>query len=82
MNKLKYLALQFTTRMSPLKIIFCKVAPIVHTIILDERWVRQPISPKKRMAIAIYKLASQAEYRTVAHVFGVSKSSVHNCLMR
>lgn len=33
-----------------------------------------------RVCIAIYKLASSAEYRTVAEVFGVSVTSVHRYL--
>ena len=31
---------------------------------------------------ALYKLASAAEYRVVGNVFGIHKSSVHNCLHR
>lgn len=33
-----------------------------------------------RVCIALYKLASCAEYSKVASVFGVSKSTVHRCL--
>lgn len=45
-----------------------------------ENAVRQPLSTKKKVAIAIYKLASCAEYRVVGSLFGVHKSSVHNCV--
>jgi len=34
----------------------------------------------KRVAIAVYALASSAEYRTVGALFGVSKASVCNIL--
>ena len=33
-----------------------------------------------RICIALYKLASCAEYRVVAETFGVSKTTVHRCL--
>lgn len=46
----------------------------------SENAVRQPLSVEKKVAIALYKLASCAEYRVVASLFGVHKSSVHNCL--
>ena len=42
---------------------------------------RRPIPTKKRIAIALYKLATCAEYRVVGdEVFGVSKTSVHRSL--
>ena len=44
--------------------------------------VREPIETNKRVAIAVYKLSSAAEYRTVGNMFGVSTASVHNCLKR
>ncbi|XP_060854937.1 uncharacterized protein LOC132932573 [Metopolophium dirhodum] len=46
----------------------------------SENAVRQPLSVEKKVAIALYKLASCAEYRVVASLFGVHKSSVHNCV--
>jgi len=46
----------------------------------SENAVRQPLSVEKKVAIALYKLASCAEYRVVASLFGVFKSSVHNCV--
>ena len=44
------------------------------------RHVRKPIPVEKKIAIALYKLASCAEYRVVGDVFGVHKASVHNFL--
>ena len=42
--------------------------------------VRAPIPLKKRVCVAVYKLASCSEYRAVATVFGVGITSVHRCL--
>ena len=42
--------------------------------------VRKPLSVKKKVAIALYKLASCAEYRVVGNQFGVHKASVHRSL--
>ncbi len=41
---------------------------------------RRPIPTNKRISIALYKLATCAEYRVVGEVFGVSKTSVHRSL--
>lgn len=38
------------------------------------------IPTDKRVAIALYKLAHVAKYTVVENLFGVHKSSVHNCL--
>ncbi|XP_071345501.1 uncharacterized protein [Trachinotus anak] len=35
---------------------------------------------EKRVAIAIWKLATGSEYRTISHLFGVGLSTVFNCL--
>lgn len=43
---------------------------------------RQPLSVDKQVAIALYKLASCAEYRVVGDVMGVHKSTVRKCLFR
>ncbi|XP_011253237.1 protein ALP1-like [Camponotus floridanus] len=43
---------------------------------------RQPLSVKKQVAIALYKLVSCAEYRVVGDVMGVHKSTVRKCLCR
>ena len=41
--------------------------------------LRRAIPVKQRVAIALWKLATNGEYRTIAHLFGVSRSSV--CLI-
>lgn len=38
-----------------------------------ENAVRQPLSVERKLAIALYKLASCAEHRVVASLFGVHK---------
>ena len=38
--------------------------------------VRQPVALQKRVAIALYKLASGGEYRVIANQFGVHKCAV------
>lgn len=43
---------------------------------------RKPLSVEKQVAIALYKLASCAEYRVVGAVFGVHKSTVKKCLYK
>ena len=42
--------------------------------------LRQPISVQKRVAITFYYLSSTAEYRTIANLFGVSRSFVCMCV--
>lgn len=43
---------------------------------------REPLSVEKQVAVALYKLASCAEYRVVGNVFGIHKSTVKKCLFR
>lgn len=43
---------------------------------------REPVSVKKQVAIALYKVASCSEYRVVGNVFGVHKSTVKKCFYR
>ncbi|XP_064462179.1 uncharacterized protein LOC135372507 [Ornithodoros turicata] len=43
-------------------------------------WVRTPVPTDKQVAIALYKLASCGESRCAASLFGVHKSTVHNCV--
>ena len=38
--------------------------------------LRQPIDVKKRVAIALWRLSTNVEYRTIAHLFGVGISTV------
>jgi len=35
---------------------------------------------KKRVAIALWKLATGSEYRSIGHLFGVSKTTVCRCV--
>ena len=44
------------------------------------RSVREPLQLHHRFAIAVYWMASSAEYRTIANLFGVGKLTVHNCI--
>lgn len=43
---------------------------------------REAISIEKQIAVALYKLASTAEYRVVGNVMGIHKSSVKKCLYK
>ena len=42
--------------------------------------MRTAIPSRKRLAIALYYLGSNAEYRTIANLFGVSSSFVRLCI--
>ncbi|XP_046856137.1 protein ALP1-like [Xenia sp. Carnegie-2017] len=42
--------------------------------------MRTPVSAKRRLAITLYYLSCTAEYRTVANLFGVSRSLVCQCI--
>lgn len=42
---------------------------------------RESISLEKRVAVALYALGSSAEYRTVANVFGIGRSTVGKLLI-
>lgn len=42
--------------------------------------LREPISVQKRVAITFYFFSSTAEYRTIANLFGVSRSFVCKCV--
>ena len=39
-----------------------------------------PLQLDHRVTIAVYWMASSAEYRTIANLFGVGKSTVHKCI--
>lgn len=43
---------------------------------------REPLSPEKQTAVALYFLSSTSEYRTVGNLFGIHKSTVHRCVNR
>ena len=49
------------------------------TIERQDTVLRRPIPVEQRVAIALWKLATNGEYQTIAHLFGVSRSSV--CLI-
>ncbi|KAH7932414.1 hypothetical protein HPB51_029301 [Rhipicephalus microplus] len=56
---------------------FCHlVAAVAPFMSPCENYVRTPVPLDKRVAIALYKLASCGEYRIVANQFGVHKSTV------
>ena len=42
--------------------------------------MRKAISTETRLAVTLYYLASTAEFRTIAHLFGVSTSFVCICV--
>ena len=44
------------------------------------RSIREPLQLDHRVAIAVYWMASSPEYRTIANLFGVGKSTVHKCI--
>jgi len=45
-----------------------------------DTFIREPVAPEKRVAIALYKICSCSEYRTVGNLFGVHKSTVKKFL--
>ncbi|MGH0123417.1 UNVERIFIED_CONTAM: hypothetical protein FKN15_016783, partial [Acipenser sinensis] len=45
-------------------------------------YIRPPVPVEKRVSIALYRLASSAEYRVVGNVFGVYKTTVHRCIYK
>ena len=57
---------------------------ILDKILLDitytDTTMRKAISPRRRLALTFYFLASTAEYRTIGNLFGVSVSFVCNCV--
>ena len=44
------------------------------------RSVREPLQLGHRVAIIVYWMASSAEYRTIANLFAVGKSTIHKCI--
>jgi hypothetical protein len=51
-----------------------------HALAPASKTVEEPLELTKKVAIAIYWLASTAEYRTIGNLFGVAKSTVHECV--
>ena len=47
----------------------------------EETTFRPPIAIDKRLAIALYGLGSSAEYRTIASLFGVGRTTVGEILL-
>lgn len=43
---------------------------------------RECVPLKNRVAIALWKLPTSSEYRTVGHVFGVSRTTVCRCVQQ
>ena len=38
--------------------------------------MRRPVSVEKRVAITLWRMATNVEYQTLAHMFGVGRSTV------
>ncbi|XP_037934294.1 uncharacterized protein LOC119668755 [Teleopsis dalmanni] len=55
---------------------FKKICEKVQTIAKSDTNMRACIALKKRVAIGLFALGSSAEYRTVANLFGVGRSTV------
>ena len=53
---------------------------VMESIHCKDTVIRAAISAKRRLAITLYFLASTAEYRTIANLFGVSRSFVCLCV--
>ena len=49
-------------------------------IVRQDTTMRKSIPTNRRLALTLYYLASSAEYRTIAHLFGVSDSFVCKCI--
>ena len=50
--------------------------PFLHR---EDTCFRQAISVRKRVAVALWRMATNSDYRTIGHLFGISKASV--CLI-
>ncbi|CAK6982383.1 protein ALP1-like%2C partial, partial [Scomber scombrus] len=51
-----------------------------HLVAPDVSCPREAVPTRKRVAIALYKLATCSEYRVIGETFGVSKTTVHRCV--
>ena len=56
------------------------VREIQDEIVRKDTPMRKAVSPRKRTAITLYSMSSNAEYRTIADLFGVSMSFVCLCI--
>ena len=45
-------------------------------LVREDTRFRQAISVRKRVAVALWRLATNADYRTIGHLFGISKGSI------
>ena len=56
------------------------VSEVKHEIRRQDTMFRKAVCPSTKVAILLYYLGSIAEYRTIANLFGVSKSFVSLCI--
>ena len=56
------------------------VSEVKHEIRRQDTMFRKAVCPSTKVAILLYYLGSIAEYRTIANLFGVSKSYVSLCI--
>lgn len=47
----------------------------------QETHLRQPVSVEKRIAVTLWKLATNVEYRTIGALFGIGRSTVGNVVL-
>ena len=45
-------------------------------LVREDTRFRQAISVRKRVAVALWRFATNADYRTIGHLFGISKGSI------
>lgn len=60
---------------------FDKLCALLKALGKKDTNFRKAVSLEKRIAIALYALASSAEYRTIATIFGVGTSTVCTILL-
>ena len=70
-------AQNFRMRQKTFDFLCSKLEP---TLLAEEILVRQPLNVQTKVAVALYWLASSAEYRTVANLFEIGISTVFNCV--
>ena len=46
-------------------------------LLKQDTHIRKAVSVKRRVAITLWRLSTNDEYRTIAHLFGVAKSTAH-----
>ncbi|XP_033730191.1 protein ALP1-like [Pecten maximus] len=55
---------------------------IYHSLLLKGKGQHDTVSPDKQLAVCLWYLANQESMREVAHLFGLSKSTVHGIIMK